>query len=59
MKKILTMIFVMLSAVLLFSSSIKSNVREDKYIVKASNRIDWENDCIIQGSTDDLLYELW
>jgi hypothetical protein len=40
MKKILTMIFVMLSAVLLFSSSIKSNVREDKYIVKASNRID-------------------
>jgi hypothetical protein len=57
MKKILTMIFVMLSAVLLFSSSI-NNVREDKYIVKASNSIDKENDFIIQGSTDDLLYEL-
>ncbi len=56
MKKILTMIFVMLSAVLLFSSSI-NNVREDKYIVKASNSIDKENDFIIQGSTDDLLYE--
>ena len=57
MKKILTMIFVMLSAVLLFSSSIKSNVREDKYIVKASNSIDEENDFIIQGSIDDLLNE--
>lgn len=57
MKKILTMIFVMLLAVLLFSSNIKSNAKEDNYIVKASNSFDEENDYVFHGSTDDLLYE--
>lgn len=47
----------MLLAVLLFSSNIKSNAKEDNYIVKASNSFDEENDYVFHGSTDDLLYE--
>ena len=48
----------MLLAVLLFSSNIKSNAKEDNYIVKASNSFDEENDYSIQGSRkkNDLIF---